>query len=41
MLFGTYENPETFESTCGFDDHREQRLFSMLAFKDVHGATQV
>jgi sterol desaturase/sphingolipid hydroxylase (fatty acid hydroxylase superfamily) len=36
MLFGTYENPETFASSCGFDDAREQQLLSMLAFRDVH-----
>ncbi|MBI3652440.1 MAG: sterol desaturase family protein [Acidobacteria bacterium] len=36
MLFGTYENPQRFTSNCGFDDEREQRLFSMLAFEDVH-----
>ncbi len=36
MFFGTYENPENFDYTCGFDDEKEQRLFSMLAYKDVH-----
>jgi sterol desaturase/sphingolipid hydroxylase (fatty acid hydroxylase superfamily) len=36
MLFGTYENPAQFTSTCGFDDAREQRLLPMLAFQDVH-----
>ena len=36
MLFGTYENPPQFQATCGFDDEKEQRLFSMLAFNDVH-----
>jgi hypothetical protein len=36
MLFGTYENPETFASSCGFDDEREQQLLPMLAFSDVH-----
>lgn len=36
MLFGTYENPEEFTATCGFDDAKEQRLFAMLAFSDVH-----
>ncbi len=35
-LFGTYENPADFTATCGFDDGREQRLFAMLAFRDVH-----
>jgi sterol desaturase/sphingolipid hydroxylase (fatty acid hydroxylase superfamily) len=36
MLFGTYENPKNFTSTCGFDDHREQKLVQMLAYQDVH-----
>src|SRR6185369_2686133 len=36
MLFGTYENPVEFKATCGFDDEKEQRLFSMLRSVDVH-----
>jgi sterol desaturase/sphingolipid hydroxylase (fatty acid hydroxylase superfamily) len=36
MLFGTYENPETFRARCGFDDALEQRLGDMLAWRDVH-----
>lgn len=36
MLFGTYENPKEWVHTCGFDDAKEQRLLSMLAYKDVH-----
>lgn len=36
MLFGTYDNPPTFDATCGFDDAREQRLGAMLRFRDVH-----
>jgi len=36
MLFGTYENPKTFDSTCGFDDPKEQRLLHMLTYNDVH-----
>lgn len=36
MLFGTYENPREWRHTCGFDDAREQRLFAMLAWQDVH-----
>ncbi len=36
MLFGTYENPETFEGQCGFDAEREARVGAMLAFRDVH-----
>jgi sterol desaturase/sphingolipid hydroxylase (fatty acid hydroxylase superfamily) len=38
MLFGTYENPPFFTSTCGFDDEKEQRLGEMLVFRDVHAA---
>lgn len=36
MLFGTYQNPREFRSTCGFDNEKEQRLADMLQFKDVH-----
>lgn len=36
MLFGTYDNPTRFESTCGFDPEREERLVEMLAYRDVH-----
>jgi sterol desaturase/sphingolipid hydroxylase (fatty acid hydroxylase superfamily) len=36
MLFGTYENPSEFQSSCGFDDAKEQKLFSMLRLVDVH-----
>jgi sterol desaturase/sphingolipid hydroxylase (fatty acid hydroxylase superfamily) len=36
MLFGTYENPAEFRSSCGFENEREQKLLSMLAFHDVH-----
>lgn len=36
MIFGTYENPKEFNSTCGFDNEKEQQLLQMLAFKDVH-----
>jgi hypothetical protein len=36
MLFGTYENPPTFEASCGFEDFREQQILPMLAFEDVH-----
>lgn len=36
MLFGTYENPKEFKSTCGFDDAKEQQLIPMLAFRDVN-----
>jgi sterol desaturase/sphingolipid hydroxylase (fatty acid hydroxylase superfamily) len=36
MLFGTYQNPVRFESTCGFDADKEEQLGDMLAFRDVH-----
>jgi sterol desaturase/sphingolipid hydroxylase (fatty acid hydroxylase superfamily) len=36
MLFGTYENPKEFKATCGFEDEREQRLWAMLQYRDVH-----
>lgn len=36
MLFGTYENPPTWDDRCGFDDELEQRLLDMLVYKDVH-----
>ena len=35
-MFGTYENPEHFEATCGFDAAREERLLDMLCYRDVH-----
>ena len=36
MLFGTFENPKTFDATCGFDAEKEEELGRMLRFKDVH-----
>lgn len=36
MLFGTYENPPSWDDRCGFDDEKEQRLLAMLAYRDVH-----
>jgi len=38
MLFGTYENPDEFKSSCGFDDEKEQQLLAMLRLRDVHTA---
>jgi hypothetical protein len=35
-LFGTYENPANFESSCGFDEDKEERLIDMLCYTDVH-----
>jgi sterol desaturase/sphingolipid hydroxylase (fatty acid hydroxylase superfamily) len=36
MLFGTYENPKTWDKSCGFDNAKEQRLGAMLGYRDVH-----
>ena len=36
MLFGTYQNPEKFTTSCGFDTPKELRLLDMLKFEDVH-----
>jgi hypothetical protein len=35
FLFGTYENPATFEGECGFSPRDEARVGEMLAFVDV------
>lgn len=35
-LFGTYKDATEFVERCGFDGDREQRLFEMMMFKDVH-----
>lgn len=37
MLFGTYDNPQYWEHSCGFDADKEEELGAMLAFRDVHG----
>jgi sterol desaturase/sphingolipid hydroxylase (fatty acid hydroxylase superfamily) len=36
MLFGTYENPPTWDDACGFDPAREEQLGRMLAWQDVN-----
>lgn len=36
MLFGIYSNLKYFESTCGFDPEKEEKLLDMLQFKNVH-----
>ncbi len=36
MLFGTYENPATWDGQCGFEDAKEQRLSDMIVYRDVH-----
>jgi sterol desaturase/sphingolipid hydroxylase (fatty acid hydroxylase superfamily) len=38
MLFGTYENPKTWNGRCGFDEEKELRLKDMLLLRDVHKA---
>lgn len=35
-LFGTYENPERFDASCGFDADKEECLIDMLRYRDVH-----
>jgi sterol desaturase/sphingolipid hydroxylase (fatty acid hydroxylase superfamily) len=37
MLFGTFENPSTQPTPCGFSAYAERRLFSMLLGRDVSG----
>lgn len=36
MLFGTYDNPKEWNSSCGFDDAKEQQLLQMFKYQDVH-----
>lgn len=36
MLFGTYENPGSWNGKCGFTAEREEKLVDMLLYKDVH-----
>lgn len=36
MLFGTFENPKTVDTPCGFKPEREKKLLDMLAFKNVN-----
>ena len=36
MLFGTYQNPATWNGECGFTEECELKLPAMLAFRDVH-----
>lgn len=36
LLFGTYDNPANFESSCGFDEDKEERLIDMLCYTDVY-----
>lgn len=36
MLFGTYDNPPTYQGDCGFKPEREEKLLDMLVFKNVN-----
>jgi sterol desaturase/sphingolipid hydroxylase (fatty acid hydroxylase superfamily) len=36
MVFGTHDNPPTWNGRCGFDAAREQRVAEMLLCRDVH-----
>jgi len=36
MLFGTFENPASFDGACGFAEEHERKLGAMLVFTDVH-----
>lgn len=36
ILFGTYENPKTVNTPCGYKPDREIRLIDMLLFKNVN-----
>lgn len=40
LLFGTFDNPRTFEGECGFEPDREDRIEDMLAFRDVNRAAE-
>jgi sterol desaturase/sphingolipid hydroxylase (fatty acid hydroxylase superfamily) len=35
MLFGTFDNPATMDTACGFEPAQEARLGAMLLFQDV------
>jgi len=39
ILFGTYQNPSAPITECGFDSDKEDRIDDILAFRDVHTAT--
>lgn len=36
MMFGTYKNPKESKELCGFKPEREEKLGSMLLFKNVN-----
>lgn len=35
-LFGTFRDADKFSAACGYEGNREQRIFAMLAFRDVN-----
>jgi len=39
MIFGTYENPPTWDDACGFGPAEEEALGKMLAWRDVNTET--
>jgi sterol desaturase/sphingolipid hydroxylase (fatty acid hydroxylase superfamily) len=39
MIFGTYENPRTWDDACGFGPAEEEQLGKMLAWRDVNTET--
>jgi sterol desaturase/sphingolipid hydroxylase (fatty acid hydroxylase superfamily) len=36
MLFGTFNNPKTYQGPCGYQPQREIKLLDMLLFKNVN-----
>jgi sterol desaturase/sphingolipid hydroxylase (fatty acid hydroxylase superfamily) len=38
MIFGTFQNPKTFDGRCGFGGMRETRLLDLLRGRDVNAA---
>ncbi|MEE9437552.1 MAG: sterol desaturase family protein [Saprospiraceae bacterium] len=36
ILFGTFENPKTMDTKCGFNPEREEKMVDMLLFKNVN-----
>ena len=36
MLFGTYENPPTYQGLCGFKPEREKKTWAIFGFKNVN-----
>lgn len=40
ILFGTFENPASFDQDCGFAEHREAELGAMLLGRDVNSGVR-